>query len=529
MINLLLPSNKSTKINLLYLFYNQQNLNIEEISNTLNCSKRTVSRYINELNTEIFELMDISNLIIKDSSKTCYLNHLFREQLPRIYGEINYLYLKDSTSFNIILLILSNGSISIDEVCDSLYISKSHAYHLIQELNILIMNFGIKIGQNADKKLVFIGNEINIRVFLYSIFISGIPNSIWLFPIPKERIYEKTRKIINGHDISEYSFHNLLILCSILHCRLSNGFSLSLSFVTPLIKDLEKFQIDSLCFEDYFSNYSLSSKMIVNEELMFTVFIQILFNDIVSPEKIIQVAETIVQTNSEKIIFLNSLIEQCKIEFSLELSLDQSYQFIYYYSLFLMLSVILGQLDLIGLLSKDVFWEREMLSLDSYRYSKKKIKKVLDGIEEIYISRVQNVKEKKLQSELMKTFNIHHFSRLTYILFTAVKTKVVFIHLHFTKDYFTGKFVKDKLIHVFQNNIIEFTEDVNNASLIITDNTQVVSDKSNIIFIDNILNSEQLSILLASISKIYVKLSSDLFRKNEMENQRKTRHEVKRI
>ncbi|MEO1771093.1 MULTISPECIES: helix-turn-helix domain-containing protein [Enterococcus] len=497
MINTLLSENKFFKLCILYRFYQKSNElhTISDIQDNLGVylgvTAKTTLRYIHELNEEIDHLTGLDSFIYKTATHTYQINPAFLEKSCMVFNTIRYCYFKESIPFQACLQLVIEGDLSINDLCDSLAVSRSYAYKVIRNLNKSLKKFDIAITQGNDKKLTFEGNEVNIRLYVYNFFISCVPNSIWLFPVEKETIQRQVQKIAANRKLSEYSLNNLLILFGILHCRLSNGFLLNNQEFEVLRNYFELSRLDSFDCTDYFSTYCNDQLKIANEELAFSFFVQIFLNDIVSIDKIYQIADRIIAEDSTIYQFIGQFISDYSADLKISLTQQQYRQIIYYYYLFFTFSISATRVYLLDI------WNLNTLDFEQLPYVNEPVQlleaddKKQKEIEQIYTKLINDPRFTSIRELLLDNSNVKYFISLTYIQLSILDTSQVSIYLHFIKNYITKKFLKEKLQLIYQNGLLNFVDDYENADIIITDNPEYLNGDYRIVLVNNIFDPVQ--------------------------------------
>lgn len=506
MINTLLSENKFVKLCILYRFYQKSDeLHIisdiqENLGVYLGITPKTILRYIQEINDEINHLMGIDCFIYKAAPQAYRINPIFLRESCTVFNNIKYCYFKESIPFQTCLKLSLEGHLSINELCESLAVSKSYAYKVIRNLNKTLSKFDIAIAQGNGKKLVFEGSEVNIRLYVYNFFISCVPNSIWLFPIEKETIREQVGKIVDKRKLSEYSLNNLLILCGILHCRLSNGFFLDDQEFESLKGYFQLFRLEAFDCTDCFSTYCSNRLKITNEELAFSFFVQILLNDIVSTKEIFQVADRIITENSIIYQFIQQFINDYSTDLKIKLTQQQYQQIVYYYYLFFTFSVSATRVHLLDIWNLNTVDFEQLPNVNEPVQLLEENNEKQKEIEDIYTRLINNPRFAEIRDLLLDNSNIRYFISLTYIQLSMLDTSQVSIYLHFIKNYITKKFLKEKLLLIYQSELLNFVDDYKDADIVITDNPEYLTGDYRVVLVNNVFDPVQFLHIMNAIN-----------------------------
>lgn len=452
------------------------------------------------MNEEIEDLTKIESYIYKVTPNTYRVNSDCLSDSCAVFNKIKYSYFAESIPFQVCLQLFLKGRLGIDELCESLSVSKSYMYKVIKNLNRLLSKFDIRIAQDASKRLVLEGNEINIRLYAYNFFTTCVPNSIWLFPIQKEIVSEQVERIIHNRKLSDYSLNNLLILCGILHCRLFHGFILKDCEFKSLRSNFVLFQIDSFNCASFFSSYISDNFKIANEGLVFSFFVQILLNDIVSAKEICQVADRISAENSILHQFIVQFIGEYSSDLKIRLTKQQSQQIVYYYYLFFTFAISVTKLQLLDTWNLNTLDFEQLPNLKEPMQLLEPGNQIQRNIEKIYNRLINDSSYGEIRRLLLDDSIITYFTNLIFVQFSNLDTFQVSIYLHFIKNYITKKYLKEKLLLIYQDDMLRFVDDCEQADIIVTDNPEYISDSYHIILVNNIFDQTQFLHILNTIN-----------------------------
>lgn len=110
----------------------------------------------------------------------------------------------------------------------------------------------------------------------------------------------------------------------------------------------------------------------------------------------------------------------------------------------------------------------------------------------------------KIKEFLLKKNNLYHFSSISYMHLKIFNTCSLPIYLYFTKDYITKKYVQEKLLTIYHPNLINFTNDYENAYIMVTDTPHQTESSNTTILINDAFDLNQFRLILEVISKTLI-------------------------
>lgn len=132
-----------------------------ELTEFLGISRFKLKQYIDQLASDIRKFNTKASIEVAESGQ------IFSKGLDTmLVKQLRLYYLKESMMFLYLNEVLLNGK-TVLEFCDSFFISKTKAYEIKKNLNLLLKEEKIKIGKNNLK-----GEELKVRNFLVAFFFS---------------------------------------------------------------------------------------------------------------------------------------------------------------------------------------------------------------------------------------------------------------------------------------------------------------------------------------------------------------------
>lgn len=445
----LLKKSEQEKIKVYNYIFSQDRLSktFSDITIFLDNTPVNLLKTIDSLNNDLIEI-GINNVFISSNKQSCLIENPDNENLFHISEKLLFFYLNHSIRYQILKLVLKNNSYSIVKLSNELSVSQSHCYYLFREINKELVPFKIKL-QCKEGYVKLNGNEVNISFFIF-LFADAIESLNFLnhphssFPSNLfhqsingknsnvtanllESIYKLRRNELDYIKISNNDAKNILL-------KIHNA--------SPIIK----------------INSELSDKQ---DLLFFDLFFRIIFPGIDEPKFRITMGKELVKERnpfsenaaliSKKILNLYDLfnpISSCPI----------------YYELVYMLSLQSIYLDILRADVKNLF--HDSFTEEVHALSKPTYSKIKNDIELTIKKYPINLTD--WDDDLHKQ-KIHCFSdTLSPILFSYMQPHLT-IAVQTSSSLMDNVSLKRQLRTFFSEEMIEFTESVDEADLIITD------------------------------------------------------------
>lgn len=312
MFNFLLKKN-SLKLNILLKLSNQKLTNTELV-NEFNLPQTTLSRILESLNNDLSYISKNTCSIQKDSKKKFSLNT--NTSSLAIFQRLKLFYLKESPHFNLLSLLITQNSCEIEQISNELFISESHIYHLIKELNLQLNKYNLIITSSTNRRQFEItGDEFTLRCFIFRILNESYQIIEWPFKhiSSDEIILQLNKTSLNKINVlSENQINQLLFYLVILNIRLKKG-KIIKNITSPILSILTILKADansSRHIENFLHSYSLENDSLDKESLMFNVFIRLLIPSVFTNEQENRIGKKILNSTSPFFLFINPLCEE---------------------------------------------------------------------------------------------------------------------------------------------------------------------------------------------------------------------------
>lgn len=429
------------------------------LSHLLNISKRKVKENIQQIN-EFLSLLNYpkSAISINNKGVISYADFEFFKSYAIFYDLKEYLH-NENANYTIISEIFNNKNISFYDLSRKMFFSESHIRNLIRSLNAYLSNFDFIIKENNNFDLDFVGDEISIRIFLFTLFSHTIQvkNSLTLENTQKNNDFAHLIRVIENRFNSD---------CSLKTTSINN-----LLFINHLKYDSNFIYQQKKMFTN--------SNVLDNEnELNYFIVFFFLF----SPNKIsekckISLGKSIIQ-NSTDINCLNiqKFIEKL-ISHLKEYTVSYTNQCLLAYDLMLLslyLNVCKDKVELYY----DLLYPKPSYKVPVTSNTYQDINNFL----ETFI--IENPANKYTQFIISSLFAKKHILMSLYNRTEFSISPKINVHINLTIDIFSNDFIKEQLSAFYNLNMISFCSTLEDADIIITDHLTLKRYSNKIVYLD---------------------------------------------
>lgn len=211
----------------------KQNISIDKLSHKLSISQRTLTNYINQLQTffdasiSIFKQNKSLSMIVTDEMK--FFN-LIKDLEFQVYNHLDDIAERGENIFH---YLLYNGVCTIDDIAEDLFLSKSVVNNNINEIKNELEDYKVNIKGTQNVGLRIEGNELEVRKVLIELF-----NRQYSSHALPDSIYTILNKTKTQYNLDNATFERLIIATKVVLSRIENGYEVR-----------QKLQIDESIFE----------------------------------------------------------------------------------------------------------------------------------------------------------------------------------------------------------------------------------------------------------------------------------------
>lgn len=138
---------------------------IQSIAKKLNISQQSVKRTIQSLKSELTSQSPGDTVLIENNGKLC-LSADYKSNPFKPIVKLANTYLSDSSSANLLKLMIQHGELNLITLSHDLHISPSYCYTLIKQLNVGLKKYDIELVSHNN--MIFIkGAEIKLIFLTY--------------------------------------------------------------------------------------------------------------------------------------------------------------------------------------------------------------------------------------------------------------------------------------------------------------------------------------------------------------------------
>lgn len=492
MIEYYINPKEQQKLNLFKrILYSDQGRVPKDLMDFFDLKNETYRRYIKELQDDLKFLFK-NQVILKENSKK-KLQIFIKTDIT-----INYIitvlrldYVKKSSLYITVFALLKKRYFSISEIAYDLNFSEPTIYKNLTQIKQLLQpfeaEFNLKTGYNFD------GNELGVRYFLYLTYWNFF-NIVYETPFSDNFPIEfiDIDYLINSFKIkktlSKTQRTRLTMMLGITSYRLvyyKRKYKMSHSFK----QDIMLFYSGDPCLN--LEKFNVCPKTIEDESILLSFLARGLISDIDSFEE----KERIVQKYQASNLSIAKDIERFLELFKTYLAFDYKYRD-YIESYYLLLFTYINEKHI--KFKVDQFLTVALdRSLDSFK-SKKEYLKILPKLEELLLQLPLNFPINSLEKE--------KFISLLYIIYEMNRyTKPVPIYIMHTSGIINTAYVKSILLQFFNEHLITFCDDIEEADIIISDAHESSSTSKKSFYFENVFNQETWTSLISFISSYLYK------------------------
>jgi len=486
-----ISSSEINKLDILKKISNSNGINLVNISSELKLPVKSIQKYIRSLNQDLSEIN--KNVVIKKNKSKLYYIDIEKTESSFYYPSLSYYYSLNSPIFQLIKYVIGRNLL-VSELCDKLHISNSHLYRIIKQTNQILKKYKVHISINKRLLVLLKGEEINLRIFIFSFINQCIPSNVWIFPtLRKNEVLNNTKKLCMTINASSATRKKILNLIQTFSLRISKKKFLPL--IDPQNEKLFTFYnfFSITIIQDLFPTFSnLYPRKSENEYLYMGILLQVLAPMLVGEDYVRQTNQEIFNTNQDSVLFFIRMLEEWRDRFIPTIS-NETFKEITRKALLLFNISTLLDISILNTL------ELEDIVFNS---------KDFEGVHKINAILKKYV-EKHSNKEMG---NIYFYENQLYYLAVHLylETKMHYvpkirIFINSRIDYRTIEFIKTKILTVFSDRSIEFIKvNPSKADLIITDKyAEVAVAKKNII-LSNYLDLYEWNHLITSIKNLLI-------------------------
>lgn len=479
------------KLNLLFYIIRKEQTSLVELAKHLDVPKRTVKEDLKTINELMADEFSLSNFLLSSRQGVITIHPDYQQDAVKNAYALKLSLLKNQMIFNFCVLLITNVSISKDELLDNLFISDVYLSKLTSQLNEFLKRYRLKIGiRNEHYSLE--GDEFELRLFSCILLQDSHQNLEWPFKnVSKEQIRRNIPESIlkNSYMISNTKRHSLYLFHQLLRLRFDHQKFLRTKLKPTIeeIIDLMVFQYDG-AFVIHAGGYGeIPDEYYRQEVLYFNFVLHILTPDSVSCQTKIEIGRLFAQSDAEICQFSRKVFQAFTPVSAFPISESSIFLILYYL-------VLLNTLyELIG--------ERMEYYLDLYLPKST-----------FYLSTTNNYIEdirQAMEQVISDPRHAAYTSSMLYSLSISEKQTQIQLYIQMNKDFIATYALQNRLQGFFNSDNIFITNDYSKADIVVTDSLEVSDSEDKLIFyFDSLSNEDAWEHLLILIRKLYLKKSA---------------------
>ncbi|GEK36140.1 helix-turn-helix domain-containing protein [Enterococcus thailandicus] len=470
---------------ILHIILTNKSTTLTLLSEEIAIPKLTIKGDILKLNNYFVEHTKNENdLIISNNQGIISINPMFSDNIITYFYQLKLALSNNSTLFRLCVLLLTNYSISKQQILDHLFISEAYLLKLCSQLNGYLSQFDLSV--NSTNQIYSLkGNEICLRMFSYTILQDNFQGMEWPF--------DSTTPIVNFDNsnsaISLTKNHALYLFSEIVQQRFLNDNFLVIDpddSLYDLLKLLqESYDVTKLFNKSPFEN--LSENVADSEKLYLNFFARIFLSDLISSEAKINLGRKFQEFDHPACRLANEIYSKFSNVFLEPISANENGIYLYYLTIFNILYSMIGD--------KYVLFLELMIPVPHLNINKT----------DDYMNRI-----KKEIAELFEDKALENYiAALLYTVSSFKKSTTLKLYIQMSKV-FTAVYVIEKRIQtIFNTNNIVFTNNFSEADIVITDSFEKKSTDQILFYLDSINNSNRWIDLISLIQQKFIEKIDD--------------------
>lgn len=445
------------------LFFSDDLVSVKDLLTQLQFSKSALFRYLKELEEDLALTFDSQSfLLINHNNAYSYKSE---SQLDKslIVNRLNLYYVKGSIRFKIITALYKKRYTSVDEIANDLYVSPSYLYRQLKAIYAFFDDFHLKLTFKPDsnQSTNFVGSEIHQRFFFAYFYWSVFKGIEWPFKRLPESMYdlyyknEIDKKFPKGN-LAPAKATQIGYLLTITFWRV-NSRKEYVQLEEELIEILTAISEVNDISSSIATTWTQLPEEIDNQErLFFNFFTRVEVASVDNDEMKEQISKHLLTINSDLVAYCVTFLEEVQQHFDLKMTSQKKMVNLYYivfYHLYMryinvnhsqylnspfQLNEIKKQLNSSSLL------EKEILTFYDQFFQKNHFFKVDASSKQLVIS-------------------------LIYFIINSAEVEPLPILVHFSKNISGEYLIKNKINAIFGTSTIRFTDDMDQAYLVISD------------------------------------------------------------
>lgn len=439
------------------ILFSDNGLSIKQVVIDSGDAQSTLYRYIRQINDDLSQLFPKTPIYIDQTDTVFFILLPDSLNISHVIDTLCLSYVSVSPEYLILAAASAKNYDTLESLAQSISLSPSYTYKNLNKLNKYLSHFKVKIAFGGSSKTNNLyGSEVNVRFFLCYLYWNILRGLSW--PFRKSPDYFKHLPIPIQTKLAPSQLTRLRYFQNITYWRvlsLQKKITLNEDFVSYLII-LDAVNPTSFTLE--FDNLLTSEELVV-EQYYFAFLSRFFIADIDTKEMKVRAAQLFLASQLPLSQSCQQLLDLLRSTYSLTMN-DEEYHTFYYHL---------------------------MLALLYIKYIGNDYKPFVEGIESLASLDIENQNFANIEKEL-RLFTINFFENdlffdtkvasglinhmanlLFYIIDASKKNKPLKIFCQYSKNFYTVDEIKNSLSSIFSSSDISFTDNVQQADIVISD------------------------------------------------------------
>lgn len=482
---MIISSHFERELIILHMILTCKSTTLALLSEEMGIPKLTIKGDILKLNSYFVEYTKNENdLIISNNQGIITINPMFSDNIITYFYQLKLALSKNSNLFRLCVLLITNYTISKQDILDSLFISEAYLNKLCSQLNDYIAQFDLSV-QRTNQIYSLEGDEVCLRVFSYTILQDNFQGIEWPF--------DSTTPIINfdnsNSSISLTKNHALYLFGEITQQRFSNNKFLVIDPNNTLYKLLELLQESYDVIKLFNKNpfEGLPKNVADSEKLYLNFFARIFLSDLIPYEAKISLGRKFQEFDHPACRLSSEVYSKFLNVSCVPVNSNEDGIYLYYVTIFNILYSLIGDKYALFLELMIPVPYLNINKTDDYMTS---IKKEIDVLFE----------DKTLEK---------YVASLLYTVSSSKKRTTLKLYIQMSKVFTAVYVIENRIQTIFNSDNIIFTNNFYEADIVITDTFEKKSTDQILFYLDSINSSDRWVDLISLIQQKFLEKIDD--------------------
>ncbi|MGX7137600.1 helix-turn-helix domain-containing protein [Enterococcus silesiacus] len=461
------------------ILLSQNGISIQTLIAGSNDSKSNFYRYIQQINQDLLHVFPETPINIEQKLTTFFISLPDDLNTAYVIDTLGFSYINLAPEYLILVAATQKKHSSLEALAQHINLSPSYTYRSLKQLNTKLAYFNLKFAfSNSSKKDSNLsGTEENIRFFLFYSYWNSLRGITW--PFAKSPDYFSTLPIPINTTLAPSQLARLGYFQNITYWR-TLYLQKKVSLDKELMSYLEILDAENPTLFTIDLNGTLTADEINSEQKFFGFLARFFIADIDTKEIKRKTAQRFLDSQLPLTKSCQHLLSLVNSNYNLAMSQEN-----YLIAFYLVMSALL-YIEYIGNDYKPFLETPERLSfLNTDEHNFTNIEKELTKLVRDFFK-----KDPYIKKNVAAGFITHMVNLLYYVIDHSRKITPLVIFCQYSKNFYTVEEIKNSLLTIFGTAVIQFTSDIQQADIVISDAYEGSIPNQNFFYFAEPYNSE---------------------------------------